>query len=194
MIKKISLMAFFVFTMVLMTNIANAHVTLNPDKSEPGAYEKHVVRVPVEKDTNTTKVELVVPDGLQLVAVAPVDGFKHKFTKDSKGNITKVTWNATGEGIGPNEFIDFPIQVANSEEEGQYKWKAYQTYEDGETVKWTGGKDAEKPAPVTTVSANTAQEQGESKDEEQQNTTLLWIVAIIAIILSLIAIFKKTKK
>ncbi|MGK8296102.1 DUF1775 domain-containing protein, partial [Staphylococcus arlettae] len=88
-------MAFFVFTMVLMTNIANAHVTLNPDKSEPGAYEKHDVRVPVEKDTNTTKVELVVPDGLQLVAVAPVDGFKHKFTKDSKGNITKVTWTAT---------------------------------------------------------------------------------------------------
>lgn len=194
MIKKISLIACFVFTMVLMTNIASAHVTLNPDNSEPGAYEKHDVRVPVEKDTNTTKVELVVPKGLQLVAVAPVDGFKHNFAKDSKGNITKVTWTATGEGIGPNEFIDFPIQVANSEQEGQYKWKAYQTYEDGETVKWTGGKDAEKPAPVTTVSANTAQEQGESKDEEQQNTTPLWIVAIIAIILSLIAIFKKTKK
>lgn len=33
--------------------------------------------------------------------------------KDKKGNITKITWTATDKGIGPHEFIEFPIVVAN---------------------------------------------------------------------------------
>ncbi|MDN5907942.1 MAG: DUF1775 domain-containing protein, partial [Staphylococcus equorum] len=48
---------------------ADAHVTLNPDTSEPGSYEKYDVRIPVEKDANTTKIELKVPEELTVVGV-----------------------------------------------------------------------------------------------------------------------------
>ena len=55
------------------------------------------------------------------------------------------------KGIGPNEFIEFPIVAANPEDEGTFKWKAYQTYDNGDVVKWTGKEDSEHPAPTTTV-------------------------------------------
>ena len=109
------------------------------------------MRVPVEQDNNTVKVELNVPKGVNVANVAPVEGFKHQFKKDKKGNITKITWKATGKGIGPNEFIEFPIVAANPEDEGTFKWKAYQTYDNGDVVKWTGKENSEHPAPTTTV-------------------------------------------
>lgn len=171
---------------------ADAHVTLNPDTSEPGSYEKYDVRVPVEKEANTTKIELKVPKELTVVGVEPNDQFDHKLTKDDDGNITKITWTAKDKGIGPNEFIDLPIQVANPEKEGEFKWDAYQTYDDGETVKWTGEEDAEKPAPITKVAKGNEDTAGSS--QSNNGPIALWIVSIVAIILSLVAIFKKTAK
>ncbi len=171
---------------------ADAHVTLNPDTSEPGSYEKYDVRVPVEKDANTTKIELKVPKELTVVGVEPNDQFDHKLTKDDDGNITKITWTAKDKGIGPNEFIDLPIQVANPEKEGEFKWDAYQTYDDGETVKWTGDEDAEKPEPITKVAKGNEDTAGSS--QSSNGPIALWIVSIVAIILSLVAIFKKTTK
>lgn len=171
---------------------ADAHVTLNPDTSEPGSYEKYDVRVPVEKDANTTKIELKVPKELTVVGVEPNEQFDHKLNKDDDGNITKITWTAKDKGIGPNEFIDLPIQVANPEKEGEFKWDAYQTYDDGETVKWTGDEDAEKPAPITKVAKGNEDTAGIS--QSSNGPIALWIVSIVAIILSLVAIFKKTAK
>src|SRR5699024_6267731 len=128
------------------------HVTMNPDTSEPGSYEKYVVRDPVEKEANTTKIELKVPKGVNVVDVAPQETLDHKLSKDDDGNITIITWTAKYKGIRPNEFVDLPIQVANPDKEGEFKWDAYQTYDDGETVKWNGDEDAEKPSPMTKVS------------------------------------------
>ena len=67
-----------------LVSVAQAHVTLNPDTSEPGSYEKYDVRVPVEKDANTNKIELEVPKGVEVVGVAPDATFDHHFTKDKK--------------------------------------------------------------------------------------------------------------
>lgn len=114
--KIIAIIVAFIVALSL-SNVADAHVTLNPNNSKPGSYDKYDVRVPVEKEQNTTKVELKVPKGLNVVGVEPVNGFDHKFTKDKKGNITKITWEATNGGIKPNEFIDLPIQVANPNKE-----------------------------------------------------------------------------
>src|SRR5699024_4445357 len=167
--KQLILAIVACFTALIFSKSAEAHVTLNPDTSEPGSYEKYDVRVPVEKESNTTKFELKVPKGVHdvgvaphepfdhklpkydegnttkielkvhkgvnVVGVAPHETFDHKLTKDDDGNITKITWTAKDKGIGPNEFVDLPIQVANPEKEGEFKWEAYQTYDDGETVK-----------------------------------------------------------
>lgn len=190
--KQLILAIVACFTALIFSKSAEAHVTLNPDTSEPGSYEKYDVRVPVEKESNTTKIELKVPKGVNVVGVAPHETFDHKLTKDDDGNITKITWTAKDKGIGPNEFVDLPIQVANPQKEGEFKWEAYQTYDDGETVKWDGDEDAEKPSPVTKVSENA---DVESESSQSSNDSMaLWIISIVAIILSLIAIFKKSRK
>src|SRR5699024_4337110 len=124
------------FTVLVFSKGAHAHVTMNPDTSEPGSYEKYDVRVTVEKEANTTKIELKVHKDVNDIGVAPQETCDHKLTKDDDGNITKITWTAKDKGIGPNEFVDLPIQVANPDKEGEFKWDAYQTYDDGETVKW----------------------------------------------------------
>lgn len=192
MLKQIISIIMFCVIAVALSKNADAHVTLNPDTSEPGSYEKYDVRVPVEKDAHTTKIELKVPKGLSVVGIEPTPLFDHKLKKDKNGNITKITWTATDKGIGPNEFVDLPIQVANPEKEGSFKWDAYQTYDDGETVKWIGDDKAEKPAPVTKVVKNsdTSKELSESS-QASNGPIILWIVSITAIILSLIALFKQ---
>ncbi|MBZ8172359.1 DUF1775 domain-containing protein [Staphylococcus cohnii] len=191
--KKQFILALVVcFTVLVFSKSADAHVTMNPDTSEPGSYEKYDVRVPVEKEANTTKIELKVPEGVNVVGVAPQETFDHKLTKDDDGNITKITWIAKEKGIGPNEFVDLPIQVANPDKEGEFKWDAYQTYDDGETVKWDGDEDAEKPSPVTKVSKKA---DVDSENSQPANDSIaLWVVSIVAIILALIAIFKKSRK
>ena len=41
--------------------------------------------------------------------------------------------------------------MANPDKEGSFKWKAVQTYDNGDVVKWDGKEDSEHPAPITTV-------------------------------------------
>lgn len=178
---------------------AEAHVTLNPNQSEPGSYDEYNVRVPVERSVPTTKLELEVPDGLSLSGVEPVPGFKHSFKKDKEDNIKKVTWEATGKGIGEHEYVDFPIVVANPKKEGKFKWKAIQTYKDGKQVKWVeDNPDSEHPAPVTEVKKGSGDGSGhshhhdeETKAQSQAVSPALWIVSILALILSLVALFKR---
>lgn len=195
MLRKLISMTIVLFFAIGCFKYADAHVTLNLNQSEPGSYDKYDVRVPVEQDNNTVKVELNVPKGVNVANVAPVEGFKHQFKKDKKGNITKITWKATGKGIGPNEFIEFPIVAANPEDEGTFKWKAYQTYDNGDVVKWTGKENSEHPAPTTTVKkgASSNDNKSEASTSNGGGSIALWIVSIFAIIISLVALFKHAR-
>lgn len=201
MIKKLLATSFILFFALGFFKVADAHVTLNPKAVDPESYEKVDVRVPVEQKDHTEKVELEVPKEVQVVNIQPVDGYKHKIDKDKKGNITKITWTAKGKGIGPDEFMDFPIVVASPKDEGKYEFKAIQTYDNDDKVKWTGKEDSEHPAPTLEVKKNA--NAVETKDEKSQDTAsaqqssdgsiALWIVSIIAIILSLVALFKHSR-
>ncbi|MFO3701923.1 YcnI family protein [Staphylococcus felis] len=192
-LKKLVISTIFMMMLVGLTYTAQAHVTLNPNTSEPGSYDEYNVRVPVEKDSHTTKLELEVPDGLTLSTVEPVVGFKHRFEKDKQGNIKKVTWEATGKGIGPNEHMDFPIVVANPEKEGTFKWKAIQTYKNGDVVKWTSDdEDSETPAPVTEVKKGDSEADTAGATQSTGSShPALWIMTIASLIIALIALFKR---
>ena len=195
MLRKLLSLTIILFFTLGCYKHADAHVTLNPNESEPESYDKYDVGVPVEQDNNTVKVELEVLKGLNVSNVQPVEGFKHHFTKDNKGNIMKITWTATGKGLGPNEFIEFPIVVANPKSEGTFKWKAYQTYDNGDLVKWTDKENSEHSAPTTTVKKG--HNSNGSKDDSQSTNSggsiALWIVSIMAIIISLVAFFKHAR-
>ncbi|GGA87448.1 Uncharacterized protein conserved in bacteria [Staphylococcus muscae] len=59
--KLLASLGFVVVTTIGSVGVAEAHVTLNPQVSEPGSYEEYNVRVPVERNDQTVKLELEVP-------------------------------------------------------------------------------------------------------------------------------------
>ena len=63
--------------------------------------------------------------------------------------MTAVTFS--GGEMRPREFQQFLLQAQAPEERGEYPWKAFQTYEDGSVVEWSGAPDSEEPASVIEV-------------------------------------------
>jgi uncharacterized protein YcnI len=184
----------------LIAPIAEAHVTVRPGESSTNAWEKYSVRVPVEKDINTTKIELKVPNGINLVSVMPVDNWDYKFEKDENDITTSVTWTAKNDGIKPNEFIEFYFIASNPSEPGEFSWEAFQTYEDGSVVEWTGAPGTDEPASVTKVVAVGAEagatENAQEQSSESNNTSgsgswLPITLSSVALLLALISLFRK---
>lgn len=196
-----------VIFLLAIAPIAEAHVTVHPSESSTNAYEKYTVRIPVEKDAHTTKVELEVPDGINLISVQPMEDWDYQLKKDDNDMITSVTWTAADKGIGPNEFIEFPFIAANPSEPGEFSWKAYQTYDDGSVVEWNGAPDADEPASVTkvvkgdavsphgnnTAGTDTAHETADDQQTSGSGTSswLPVILSVVAILLALISLFRK---
>lgn len=209
-IKKWVVSFIALFLIVAFASVASAHVTVHPEESSTDAWEKYSVRIPVEKDMNTTEVELKIPEGIDLVNVMPEENWDYEFEKDENDIITAVTWTTTDDGIGPNEFSEFFFVASNPSEPGEFSWEAYQTYEDGSVVEWTGDPDADEPASVTEVVEGDGEAQhgddGETAPEETSSNTAdandtnsasgssNWLpitLAAVAILLSLISLFRK---
>ncbi len=60
--------------------------------------------------------------------------------------------------IAPGQFQDFGLSLKMPEGKGGEKltFKALQTYDDGDVVRWIGPEDADEPAPVVTLEAGSA--------------------------------------
>jgi uncharacterized protein YcnI len=131
---------------------AAAHVQIFPDvnnKQIPScAFAKFVVRVPVERPVPTVRVDVAVPKGVILYAVEPKPGWKYSFTM-TRGSISKVSWS--GGRLLPHEFDEFAFLAATPKTPGSVNWDAWQYYDDGKIVSWTGGPDADTPHSITTV-------------------------------------------
>ncbi|OCT10575.1 nuclear export factor GLE1 [Paenibacillus pectinilyticus] len=158
MFKKFMLTASsMMIASMLLVGIASAHVVVYPKDTTQGSYEVFTVRVPSEKDSPTTKVQVKFPvDSVAVSRFEPKAGWKYDIEKDSAGKIAGVTWTATGDGLASTEFGDFSMQGKVADTATKITWKAYQTYKDGSVVEWVGADGSDKPASVTTVKAKTA--------------------------------------
>ncbi|MVO98914.1 YcnI family protein [Paenibacillus lutrae] len=153
-VKAAALMA----GMMLFAGVASAHVTVNPAEAPAGSYQKFTVRVPVEKDIPTVKVEVKFPiDSVAVSRFEPKPGWKYEIAKDAAEKITGVTWTSEGEGLSKTEFAEFSMQGKVADNASSIVWKAYQTYKDGSVVEWTGAEGSDKPASVTKISAKPAE-------------------------------------
>jgi uncharacterized protein YcnI len=182
---------------------ASAHVTVWPKETTTNAYEKYSVRVPVEKDINTTKVRLELPAGFKLSTVQPMPAWKYEFEKDSEGRFTAVTWTAIGEGIKAHEFVEFTFVGKNPKDAGTMSWKAYQTYSDGSVVEWTGAEGSDSPASVTTIKQGSEDGHGHgapapaneatetSSATSPVSGTISLVLSGLALLLSLVSLFRK---
>jgi uncharacterized protein YcnI len=163
---KITLALFGVLALMAPAS-AGAHVTLQPSEAAAGDFTVLDIRVPNERDdSGTTKVDVQFPPGFIFASYQPVPGWSVKVQMEklakpitSHGEeiteqVAQMTWTANGtkEAIQPGQFLDFPVSVQIPGEAGDtLTFKALQTYENGEVVRWIGGPDSEEPAPQVTV-------------------------------------------
>jgi uncharacterized protein YcnI len=150
---------------------AGAHVTLQPDSAPEGGFTRLDVRVPDERDDKgTIKVAVKLPPGFVSASYEPVPGWttritKQKLTKpikveglDVDEQIAQITWTgdpAKGGVIEPGQFQDFGLSVAipRGRPGAKLTFKALQTYQGGEVVRWIGPPDADEPAPTVTLTS-----------------------------------------
>ena len=146
---------------------AAAHVTLQPNEVPAAGFARLDVRVPNERDNaGTTKVDVQFPDGFYFVSYEPVPGWNTKVVKEKLAEpveehgeeiteqVDRVVFTAQGGAkIAPGQFGDFGLSVGTPEKPGALTFKALQTYENGEVVRWIGPPDAEEPAPQVTLTA-----------------------------------------
>lgn len=147
---------------------ASAHVTLQPKEIPAGGFARFDVRVPNEQDdAGTTKVAVKMPPGFYSASYEAQPGWSVKVAKRKLAEpgelhgepvteeIDTITWSGDGERgiIKPGEFKDFGISVAVPEGKAGSKltFASTQTYEGGEVVRWIGPEEADKPAPVVTL-------------------------------------------
>lgn len=148
---------------------AQAHVTLQPNTAAAGGYTRLDVRVPNETDdASTVKVELQLPPGFASASFEPVAGWDVKVTKTKlaepiktdDGEITEgvsqITWTGDGKegSIPPGAFQDFGLSVKVPGKAGDtLTFKALQTYDNGDVVRWIGAEGSDNPAPTVAVTA-----------------------------------------
>jgi uncharacterized protein YcnI len=144
---------------------ASAHVTLQPDTAPADGFTRLDVRVPNERDdAGTVKVDVQLPPGFAFVSYEPRPGWKVTVKRDKLDQpieveedfevdeqVSRITWS--GGRIGPGEFLDFglSLRMPKGEAGDKLTFKALQTYEDGEIVRWIGPEDADEPAPIVTL-------------------------------------------
>lgn len=167
---------------LLLAGPAFAHVGVEPrGDAARGGYATVDVKVPNERDNaSTVKLEIVLPTEHPLASVQPqpVPGWKVEVTKSKLAKpltvhgkqiteaVSKVTWTADGSKIGPGQFQQFPLSLGRlPENTDQLVFKALQTYDNKEVVRWIevaekGGPEPEAPAPVLALSAPKADGHG----------------------------------
>ncbi len=183
---------------------AQAHVTLQPEEAPSGGFTRLDVRVPNERDNKgTTKVAVKMPPGFIFVSSERVPGWKAEIAKrpldkpveafgeEYKEEVDTVTFTGDGKTgvIRPDEFQDFGLSVGVPEgkPESKLTFKATQTYEGGEVVRWIGPPDADEPAPQVTLlegeeseaePASTATSATDEDDDDDGASTALVIAAL----------------
>ncbi|WP_069813704.1 YcnI family copper-binding membrane protein [Streptomyces sp. TP-A0874] len=157
-------------TVLLFAGPAAAHVTVQPGEAQQGGYSTIAFKVPNERDNaSTEKLEVTVPADHPLASVMPqpVPGWDVETTTskldeplESHGKkldeaVTKITWTAKKDAkIAPGTFQQFPVSVGQLPQDAeQMVFKAIQTYDNGEVVRWIeepkkDGAEPENPAPV----------------------------------------------
>jgi uncharacterized protein len=184
---KVTIAAAVAAATLILVGPAAAHVTLQPEEAPAGGFTRLDVRVPNERDNaGTTKVEVQFPPGFVFVSTQPVPGWtatvkKRKLDQpvEAEGEqiteeVDTVTWTGDGQTgiVKPGEFQDFGLSVGVPDKPGtKLTFKALQTYDNGEVVRWIGPPDAEEPAPQVTLTAAGAEEEHAAATEPTSSTT-----------------------
>ena len=130
---------------------AVAHVQVTPGEAAPDDAVRFEVLVPNEDDKDTIEVDLQVPPGVLPFSYEDTPGWERELQTAGDGSVEVIRW--TGR-VEPEGFVRFSFLAATPPKPGTIAWKALQTYEGGEVVRWIGDEGSEYPAAFTEVSAS----------------------------------------
>src|SRR5204862_1775967 len=105
----------------ILAQPAFAHVTVWPQQSHAGATERYTVRVPTERATSTTSVDLEIPAGVTVTGVLAPAGFTYDLKRDGQ-RIVAITWKQEIKAGEIGEFVFFAKNPAGA----SIAWKAHQ--------------------------------------------------------------------
>ncbi|BFV58175.1 YcnI family protein [Kitasatospora sp. CMC57] len=199
---------------------AFAHVTVQPGSTPQGGYSAVAFRVPNESDTaSTVKLEVNLPldHPMASVRTQPIPGWtatleKSKLDKPLKSHgkditeaVSKITWTAdAGTKIGPGQYQDFSVSLgAMPTDTEKLTFKALQTYDNGDVVRWIdetkdGQPEPAKPAPVLTLtkaaaagdhhagSADAAKDQGADHTATSSDDSTARTLGVVGIVVGVI--------
>ncbi|MER6303560.1 YcnI family protein [Kitasatospora sp. NPDC001539] len=152
-------------SVVALAGPAFAHVTVNPGAAAQGGYAAVNFQVPNESDTaSTVKLEVNLPldHPLASVRTLPMPGWtatveKSKLDKPLKVHgsdvneaVSKITWTAdAGTKIAPGQFQEFRVSLGPLPTDADsLAFKALQTYDNGDVVRWIDEAQAGQPEPA----------------------------------------------
>lgn len=163
--------------LVLLTGSAAAHVAVDPSSAPSGEDVQLTFRVPNERRTTVTvQLQIQLPVEFERVEPGDVAGWEHRVEDDV------VTWE--GGRIVPGATAEFPLLVGPLPAGDPLVFRAVQTYDDGEVVRWIEeGDGVANPAPVLgvtgdgappapTTTAHDAVEDEPASTAEESTTTL----------------------
>ncbi|MDP4087285.1 MAG: DUF1775 domain-containing protein [Bacillota bacterium] len=191
-----------VLGLFLFSTVASAHVEVTPKTSTTGDEEVYTVRVPSEKDVPTTKITIKIPAGLDFDSVEPLAGWNFTTQKGSDGKVKSITFEATGQGILPEQFQRFVFIAVNPNKPTKAEWDAYQYYKDGSIVEWTGDEGSDSPHSITNIVSESKADQANilpaktevAKTATTITNTLPVILSVVAVLLSLVACVLSLRK
>lgn len=182
-----------------------AHVVVKPAEVGIGAFQTFTVGVPNEKDNPTVGLRLLIPEGVTYVSPNVKPGWNVEVAKKGEGEdapVSEITWS--GGSIPQGQRDDFIFSAKVPAKEATLAWKAYQTYQDGETVEWihesTGDHEDETKPPFSTtkvINDLTTSEQenhGSIKDTSTQNPALPFSIVALALSAAAITLALRRKK
>jgi uncharacterized protein YcnI len=134
---------------------ADAHVQVRPKEAAPDDPVLWTVLVPSEREAGTRQVELAVPKDVIPFSFEDQPGWTRRNRMNPDGSIKSIVWRGRTPGDG---LATFRFLASTPEREGDIRWAALQTYNDGRIVRWIGDPASENPASVTTVTRTAARE------------------------------------
>ena len=109
---------------------AQAHVEVVPHSVRADAPTTVSFRTPNERPAHaTTALVVEAAPGVELAAAAPPHGWRVEVARG------RARW--TGGRIEGERSVSFPLVVTARTRAGTEPFRASQTYDDGETVRWT---------------------------------------------------------
>lgn len=162
--------------LLLFAGPASAHVSVQPlGQAAKGGSAVVNFKVPTERDdASTVKLEVNLPADHPLASVSAqaMPGWKITVVKTKLAKqlelhgskvteaVSKVTWTADGSTkVPPGQFQMFPLSLSPlPEDTDQLVFKALQTYDNKEVVRWIevpkeGAPEPQNPAPVLKLTA-----------------------------------------